>query len=525
MKKHRKAEPEATAIGFSAKKILPLGAMLAVLAWPVPAPGQTLAEPPPVESFALGSGQSGGADDDTALEDFYLQAGEGLNVPAVTPRTGGAPLPPGTPLHTPAAKQTAAENSSVSGTFSLPVGSGAGVAAPEQSSDAAAQGSSTSSVSSPLSPPPNSGGSSFAPASSETGPAGSASVPLGQGAALPQPDWQEVYSPEQQPRPQYYSDAPEPQFDAGQSRWIQPEVGQSVGLGPAPAAPQARPTSVPTVHTSPSEKLDAVVDGLAQAPADQERPATQSQAVGGIRTPEGRERIRHLFSDIMSSDSLEAPASPSGSEAPPVPDFTGLNAKSSPSPDARPGPVEDYDGSSAILKAGGLLSLEGHYGGAEVLPPLTGQPPLKTPPPPVNPASKPPEAREPQPAKAAPPAAVAAPAAAKQPGKAKASGSKRASSKAATVAAPSGAGLMIINETGNPRVGDIYKSVLSRTGHKVISVAEGAPAGTPGQTVINYRPGYRAQAQSVSRHLPGKKVLSEAKSGQVLASEVMVYIR
>lgn len=60
-------------------------------------------------------------------------------------------------------------------------------------------------------------------------------------------------------------------------------------------------------------------------------------------------------------------------------------------------------------------------------------------------------------------------------------------------------------------------------GHQVVSVTEGTSGGTPGQTVITYRPGYRAQAQAVSRHLPGQKVLTEAKGGQ--AADVTVNIR
>ncbi|MDR2946913.1 MAG: LytR C-terminal domain-containing protein, partial [Candidatus Adiutrix sp.] len=145
------------------------------------------------------------------------------------------------------------------------------------------------------------------------------------------------------------------------------------------------------------------------------------------------------------------------------------------------------------------------YGNAEILPPLTDAPPAKA---------------------AAPTAAKPAAAPAKQPAKqpAKATPVKTPAPKKARQAAPRAATgtLAIINETGNPRVGDIYRSVLSRLGHQVVSVAQGAAGGTPGQTVIRYAPGRRAQAQAVARQLPGKKVLTEAGSG---TPDVTIYIR
>ena len=517
------------------RKFLPCGALLAVLAWPGLAPGQTLVEPPPVESFTLGSGQSGGADEDDALNDLFLEASQGAGAanPNVSPSvTGTPPLPPGTPVHTPAAQQTPADNSSFSGTFSPPTDSGQSadfvdpIESPSGAVDPfrpAAGQEPVNSVSSTLSPPPDSG-SSFPPAANRQ--AESASVPLGQGAALPQSGWQSVSGA--LPPSQYISDAPEPQFDAGSSRWVQPEIGQSFSAGSAQPAGQPRPSSVSTVHTSPSERLDAVLDGDLDTPSPAQAAAPAPSPAASAQTPEGREHLRNLFSDLTSSDSLEAPtaAASAGRTAPPVPDFSGLGAPSPSTSGSQAGPIEEYDGSSAILKAGGLLTLENHYGAAEILPPLTNQPPLKTAAPVVEPPSKQPQAQ----ARPAEPKAAAAPAASgvsKKSKSAKAVGSKRSSSSAKTrAAAPAAKGnLMIINSTGNPRIGDIYQSVLTRMGHTVVSVAQGTPGGATGQTVITYRPGYRAQAQAISRHLPGQKVLTEAKGGQVLASEVMVNIR
>ena len=535
MKKHRKPEPATAGPGLIMRKFLPCGVLLAVLAWPGPAAGQGLVEPPPVESFALGSGQnSGPADDDTELEDFFLQASEGAAAPAASPSvTGTPPLPPGTPVHTPAAQPTAADDASFSGTFSPPANSGQEaefVDPVESSNDAvdpfrpAAGQEPVNSVSSTLSPPPESGGS-FPPSAS--GQAESASVPLGQGATLPQPGWHSVSGalPQQS---QYISDAPEPQFDAGSSRWVQPEIGQSFSAGSAPAAARPRPGSVPAAHTSPSERLDAVLDGeaLVPTPPVQASAPNPAPSATSVKTPEGREHLRNLFSDLSPSDSVEAPAAaPAGQTAPLVPDFSGLTAQAPSTSVSQSGPIEEYEGSSAILKAGGLLTLENHYGAAEILPPLTNQPPLKT----AVPTVEPPPARaevQTRPAEApAPAAAQAASGSSRKSKSGKAAGSKRPSSSSQARAAAKGS-LMIINETGNPRIGEIYQSVLTRMGHTVVSVAQGTPGGgSAGQTVITYRPGYRAQAQAVSRHLPGRKVLAEARGGQVLASEVMVNIR
>lgn len=527
MKKHRQPGPAATGPGPIMRKILPCGAMLAVLAWPGLAPGQTLVEPPPVESFTLDAGANGVADDDSAIEDLYRELVENAGGQTTSPSvTGTPPLPPGTPVRSQTAQQNAADSSSASGAFPPAAEAGQGVEfaepiMPPSSADdpfrPAANQEPASSMSSPLSPPPESGGSFPPPASSQAGPV---SVPLGRGATLPQTDGSSVSGTlPLQSQPQYMSEAPEPQFDAGSSRWVQPEIGQTFSAGPAPAPP--RPNSVSTIQPSPSETLDAVLDGEAEAPPSRAGAPAPSTSPTSAQTPEGREHLRSLFSDLAPADSLETPDYAAGQVAPPVPDFSGLDSQPPPLTAGQPGPIEDYEGSSSILKAGGLLTLEGHYGAAEILPPLTGHQPSKTAAPAAESPPKQPEvqARQPEPKATTSTPARSGSGSPKKSKTTKAAGSKQAPAKSRAA----DGSLTIINETGNPRVGAIYQSVLTRMGHQVVSVTEGTSGGTPGQTVITYRPGYRAQAQAVSRHLPGQKVLTEAKGGQ--AADVTVNIR
>lgn len=190
--------------------------------------------------------------------------------------------------------------------------------------------------------------------------------------------------------------------------------------------------------------------------------------------------------------------------------------------------------------------MDEYVGAAEILPPLSGRPrqpstetqakpasvPAKPAPAPKATALKPEPPATTLPAKATPakaapkPAAKSAPSKTSGTGKAKKGASKKTGGTQAVPAAPAGLGLIIINETGRNQVGQQYRSVLAQMGYKVVSVGEGQPGrGPAGQTVINYRPGLKAKAQAVARHLPGKKVLVEAKKGQVLASEIMIYIR
>jgi hypothetical protein len=82
---------------------------------------------------------------------------------------------------------------------------------------------------------------------------------------------------------------------------------------------------------------------------------------------------------------------------------------------------------------------------------------------------------------------------------------------------------VLVNETGNPQVGEIYRSVLSRLGYTVTTQPPGPAAGGPtGRTVIYYRPGGQARAKAVSRSLPGRKTLAEAAGG---AADIVIVLR
>jgi hypothetical protein len=234
--------------------------------------------------------------------------------------------------------------------------------------------------------------------------------------------------------------------------------------------------------------------------------------------PDGRETLRHLFSDMLPPESQSARA------------LSGAGAQGVPPPAETAAPEGPEDGSSAILKAGGLLTLESQFGAAEILPPLTGKVDWQTP------AAPPGERRPAAKAEAAAPsvraekAKIPAKAAAEKPaGKAaaKSSGQGRPSAKKTgrpAAKAPPRSSLIVINETGRGDIGRRYGQVLGQMGYQVVSVADREPGGGPrGQTVINYRPGQRAQAQAMARHLPGKKVLREVRDAG--SSQIMIYIR
>jgi hypothetical protein len=181
------------------------------------------------------------------------------------------------------------------------------------------------------------------------------------------------------------------------------------------------------------------------------------------------------------------------------------------------------------LKSGGLISVEDYVGAAEILPPLTGRLPLpKT----AAPQAELPPNVTPAPS-TRPRAETRAPAPAPQPSVAppppKPAGGQTKNKKRRAASTPdrpaAGVSLTIINETGQPRIGEQYRSVLTQMGYRVLSVGNGPASGGSGQTVIKYRPGSRAGALAVSRHLPGRKVLVEAGAGQVLASEIMVHLK
>lgn len=395
-------------------------------------------------------------------------------------------------------------------------------------------------------------------------PADSRTVPLGGAQGLPAPQWEKTDLETNPSQSQIISGSPLPQFDASQSRWIQLEIGQGDGSGPAPSA-APRPTSVyslpdPAAKTQarPPDPVEAAVEAATDQALDQAISQPPAAAERSFDTPAGRQKLRDVFSDLNPSDSevLRAPITakpPAGGSSSPAagtapPQVGSLPQAAGPAPDRTPapGPAAEDVGSSSILKAGGLLTVEEQFGAAEILPPLSGRPrwPVTEAPAPAQPAAEPPAVSTKPEAPAAAPVVKAAPARdalrptakpAAKPAPSKKAGAgqaKKGASKKngrgaqAAPAAPVGLGLIIINETGRERVGQQYRSVLAQMGYKVVSVGEGRPGrGPAGQTVINYRPGLKAKAQAVARHLPGKKVLVEAKKGQVLATEVMIYIR
>ncbi len=391
------------------------------------------------------------------------------------------------------------------------------------------EGAGPNSVSAPLTPPPSaSGGAALGssvpnpfpepnsapstvplpPSAADLAPAGSADRPLGN---LPAPVWE----------------------DGGdQGPWIQLEIGQtdtpstSDRLTPPPTSTSSIPrettgsdqaeSAPPAVEAAVDQAMDQAIQAPAGGPGPLEKPAID------------RQHLRQLFSDFRPPESQSVQGLSSGSPPAPLDPAAALPAV--PAPTINESSVAD----SSILRAGDLLSTQGQVGAAEILPPLTGKVDWQT----KAPAESPPARTSP--ASSAPAPAVKSPAqtASKAPAvksgpkssggssaKSKAGGSKSSAPKT-TGPAPSSVQLVIVNETGSDRVGQLYSSVLGKIGYKVMSVANRAPgAGQTGQTVIHYRAGQRAKAQAVARHLPGKKVLREAAKGESLGSEVMVYIR
>jgi hypothetical protein len=83
--------------------------------------------------------------------------------------------------------------------------------------------------------------------------------------------------------------------------------------------------------------------------------------------------------------------------------------------------------------------------------------------------------------------------------------------------------LALVNQTGDPQVGAVYQSALSRLGYTILPGAAAPPGGQAGQTVIYYRPGAEGRAQAVSRDLPGRKTLAVAPPGS--SADIVVVLR
>lgn len=357
-------------------------------------------------------------------------------------------------------------------------------------------------------------------------PAAPEAVTLGGGVAAPPPETEPIRA-----------------ADDSSVNWIQLEIGQSDIAAPAPPARTpaagggARPTSVyslspadrpagpsqaPIAENPPAASVaptvEAAMDQAIQQPAEAAKPFE----------PEERQRLRDLFPDMMTQSAAQADA-PVDSRASGGAAGSGSIQRPLSLPAESPArPAQ----SPAIFKAGELLA-EDYAGSAEILSPGSPQPApaVKKDPPKEKPkaAPAPERAKTVEPKEPAPKAAAKPKAAPAARPKAKAAPKKTAKSRAksapAKAAAPASAGLIIINETGQSRVGEQYGSVLRKMGFKVSSVANAQKHAGSGQTVITYRPGLKSQAQAVARHLPGQKILVEAPKGQVLASEVMIHLR
>jgi hypothetical protein len=81
--------------------------------------------------------------------------------------------------------------------------------------------------------------------------------------------------------------------------------------------------------------------------------------------------------------------------------------------------------------------------------------------------------------------------------------------------------LRIINETGRPGQGQVYRDVLAAMGYRVNKI-EDRPARS-GPTTIMYSPGLRNQAVNLARRLPGKR--SVAPSRESVSNEIVIVVR
>lgn len=510
--------------------------------WPATVWGQ-FDDPPPVHSFPVNQTATPDQNiaDDEDFMDFFSQAAEGLDDPFSPPAVGNDPFQasPASPAQPSPAETRETASPASDSVYDL------GVARP----------------SSP--PPVDSGGWPGSPSPPPSSPPLPPTVvedfnrpPSTASEPLPGPAWENVLDSAVDPGT-FISGAPLPELDAGQGQWIQLEIGQADSAS-RPAASVGAPLSV-TVPTVTAPPLEEPSEPAVAAEAPPVRPREMES--------EERQRLRGLFADMMSGETESLPLaagkvkapedsqaetkSPAGPGTQPESPATGLAAPAKASV-AGDQVQEDLalngqePGGSSILKAGSLLSMENQYGAAAILPPLTeplAKEPKKTAEPavrkpvveqPKQTAAKAPEVKVPaavKPPAAQPPAdkatdnaAVKAPVSAAPP--AKAAKPRRAKGVRKAAASSVRANMIIINETGNAQVGENYGSVLRQLGHNVISVGQREPGGgTTGQTVINYRSGLKATAQAVAKQLPGRKVLVEAGKGQVLAGEIMIYVR
>ena len=81
--------------------------------------------------------------------------------------------------------------------------------------------------------------------------------------------------------------------------------------------------------------------------------------------------------------------------------------------------------------------------------------------------------------------------------------------------------LRIINETGRPGQGQVYRDVLAAMGYRVNKI-EDRPAKS-GPTTIMYGPGLRNQAVTLAERLPGKRSVTPAQNSST--NEIVIVVR
>jgi hypothetical protein len=268
---------------------------------------------------------------------------------------------------------------------------------------------------------------------------------------------------------------------------------------PAPENRQVRQVGVTLDQAASETVAPATAD-----PADPAGPAPTSAYVA----PEAqqtldeaqRARLRALFPDMLPPEDQTISAL-TPSEAP-------------------AGPEQPEEDGAAIGRAGALLTQE-YYGQAKILPPLELSP-IQEAAKASAPATEAKTEEDAAPVKAQSEAKLQ-PAAEPKTAPSKTAKAQDSQARMPDPALPRGS-LALVNETGDPQVGAVYQSALSRLGYTVLAAPAGGFSGGPaGQTVIYFRPGAQPRALAVSRDLPGRKALAEAPAGA--ASDIVVVLR
>ncbi|MDR0622108.1 MAG: LytR C-terminal domain-containing protein [Deltaproteobacteria bacterium] len=330
-------------------------------------------------------------------------------------------------------------------------------------------------------------------------------------------------------------------------------------LPETPEQAQPQPLTLPE-----NGQTDSPVADQANGPVA--GPASGASSISGqLSPPQSRDpQLNELFSDFMAPDPSAAPAGQEGSSSvslpltppppaaqaasPPAPPpvsgspqissalppppgpsaqspaglaQAGLapGAQAPDSPEALPEPGDD-ELNLAIAKAGSLLMEEGmrpKVGSAAILEPGVPGPAPKGGD--LSQAAKTDgQGRAKSQAKKG--SGTTGGSASKSTGKS--TGKAKSKAKSAATAKPN-LSVMVVNETGNPSVGEDYRMVLSRMGYRVVSVTSRGPSGTGGQTVITYQSGRQGQAKALARRLPGPRQL--VASREALPAEAVVIIR